>query len=102
LPKESPWQAAGGLKSLEGTDRNVSASRAWKGGNMKLDFGNTVFVTVLFYPLSHLSSLRHSAYRASPVCSGFRDHLEMRPAGVSMQGGREQIMCINFAALLLE
>jgi len=31
LPKENPWQAAGGLKSLEGIDRNIYASRAWKG-----------------------------------------------------------------------
>jgi hypothetical protein len=38
LPKENPWQADGGLKSLEGIDRNVYASRAWKGGNMKLGF----------------------------------------------------------------
>jgi hypothetical protein len=38
LPKESPWQADGGLKSLEGTDRNACASRAWKGGNINLVF----------------------------------------------------------------
>jgi len=70
---------------------------------MKLDFWATPFLWRCFFiPLSHLSSLRHSACRASPVCGGFRDHLEMRSAGVSMQGGRGQIMCINFAALLLE
>ena len=43
LPKEKPWQADGGLKSLKGTDRNVCASRAWKGGNMKLVFGQHRF-----------------------------------------------------------
>jgi len=50
LPKENPWQADGGLKSLEGTDRNACASRAWKGGNMELGFGTApFFMTVLFY-----------------------------------------------------
>jgi hypothetical protein len=43
LPKEKPRQADGGLKSLKGTDRNVCASRAWKGGNMKLVFGQHRF-----------------------------------------------------------
>jgi len=49
LPKENPWQADGGLQSLEGIERNVYASRAWKGGNMKLGIlDSTVTGTVLF------------------------------------------------------
>ncbi len=36
---ETPLQSSGflaaGVESLEGTDRNIYASRAWKGGNMK-------------------------------------------------------------------
>jgi len=44
LPKENPWQAAGRLKSLEGTERNVCASRARKGGNMKLGFWTAPFL----------------------------------------------------------
>jgi hypothetical protein len=35
LPKENPWQADGRLKSLEGTDRNACASRAWKGEGLE-------------------------------------------------------------------
>jgi hypothetical protein len=44
LPKENPWQADGGLKSLEGMDRNVCASHARKGGNMKLGFWTAPFL----------------------------------------------------------
>lgn len=62
MPKEDPWQAVGRLKSLEGADRNVCASRAWKGGNMKLDFWTApFFVTVLFlFPLVALFKLRRN------------------------------------------
>jgi hypothetical protein len=35
LPKERPWQADGGLQSLEGIDRNVYASRVWKGDSLE-------------------------------------------------------------------
>jgi len=53
LPKENPWQAVGGLKSLEGTDRNACASRAWKGGNMELGFWTAPFCDGAFlFPLA--------------------------------------------------
>jgi len=50
---------------------------------------STVFVAVFFCSLfpSYYFTLHCSAYRASLVCGGYRNHFTMEFAGVSMQRG---------------
>jgi len=55
---------------------------------MKLGFWAAPFSQRCFFVLfSYPSTLHHPAYRAALVCGGYRNHLAMKFAGVSMQRG---------------
>jgi len=61
------------LKSLEGADRNVCASRAWKGGKMKLAFLQSTVLrygAFLFSRIALFELLRHIDFTALPSEGG--------------------------------
>jgi hypothetical protein len=70
---------------------------------VKLDFWKAPFLWRCFSVfLPHHSTLHCFAYRGSLVCGGYRNRPATKSATLAFKGAEEQIICIDFAALLLE